>query len=238
MRRRGARRDVHHILILVPLTSFQVEEEEYTSRIIHYFSTGLLTLPDGATLRSYLADKLNCDPMRVTKKYAGAACLGRRAYHFRNRVHPSVAEIQLAKAELDHLEQRFRMKVEHGHTGPPLPSPTDIVQSLAQQAANPLAALSNSFQAHNALQTVLLGLAASQNANLLMAAAPQTVTAPQAAPVPSAAPWGAPVPTAQQAISAPPNSAPAFSSSPVPAPGAAAQWLLPNAIANAALGTQ
>jgi hypothetical protein len=40
-----------------------VEEEEYTARIIHHFSTGLLTLPEGTTLRAYLAERLNCDPM-------------------------------------------------------------------------------------------------------------------------------------------------------------------------------
>jgi hypothetical protein len=60
----------------------QREEEEYTNRIIHYFNMGILTQPEGSTLRSYLADKLNCDPMRITKKYAANSCLGKkRAYH-------------------------------------------------------------------------------------------------------------------------------------------------------------
>ena len=58
----------------------QIEEEEYTNKIIHYFSVGLLNLPEGMTLRSYLAEKLNCDPMRITKKFAGASCLGKRDY--------------------------------------------------------------------------------------------------------------------------------------------------------------
>ena len=112
----------------------QVEEEEYTSRIIHYFGTGLLTLPEGSTLRSYLADKLNCDPMRITKKYAGASCLGRRVHQFRDRASPTIAEIQLAKAELDHLEQRFRMRVEEGYSSLPLSSPSDVMFSHSQQA--------------------------------------------------------------------------------------------------------
>jgi hypothetical protein len=169
--------------------------------------------------------------MRVTKKYAGASCLGRRAYHFRNRVLPSIAEIQLAKAELDHLEQRFRMKIEHGHTGPPLPSPTDIVQSLAQQAVNPLNALSNPLQVQNALQTLLLGLAASQNANPLLATvAPQASPQTAPAPVSSAnAPWGGAF--AQPVISSSTGAVPAVT------PDVAAQWLLPNGV-NAALGAQ
>jgi hypothetical protein len=98
----------------------QVEEEEYTSRTIQHFSTGLLTLPEGATLRSYLADKLNCDPMRITKKFTGACCLGKRVYNLRDRPMPSHVEIEMAKAEMNHLEKRFRMRVEHDQSGVPL----------------------------------------------------------------------------------------------------------------------
>lgn len=114
--------------------------------------------------------------MRITKKYAGASCLGRRVYHFRDRVHPTVAEIQVAKAELDHLEQRFRMRIEGGTSSTPVSSPTDIVQSLAQQVA-----VSNPLQTQNALQALLLGLAASQQ--------PATSAFPSPAPS-SSAPLG------------------------------------------------
>jgi len=106
-----------------------IEEEEYTSRIIQYFSTGLLTLPDGATLRSYLAEKLNCDPMRITKKFTGACCLGRRAYHLRDRPRASPTEIEMASFELLHLEQRFRLRVEHEQTGLPLPPRHELLAS-------------------------------------------------------------------------------------------------------------
>lgn len=40
-------------------TQLQAEEEEYTQRIIDYFNEGLVPLPDGVTLRAYLADKLS-----------------------------------------------------------------------------------------------------------------------------------------------------------------------------------
>jgi len=36
----------------------QHEEEEYTQSIIDYFNTGLLSLPEGTTLRAYLAENL------------------------------------------------------------------------------------------------------------------------------------------------------------------------------------
>lgn len=154
-----------------------MEEEEYTSRIIHYFGTGLLTLPEGATLRSYLANKLNCDPMRITKKYAGASCLGRRVHQFRDRPTPTIAEIQLAKAELDHLEQRFRMRVEEGYSSLPLPPPSDVLFSLSQQAnkfmLNPTAQPTAPSPA-SVLPQWLLGLAAQQQQQQQSPAPPST----------------------------------------------------------------
>lgn len=77
--------------------------------------------------------------MRITKKYAGASCLGRRVYHFRDRVQPTIAEIQLAKAELDHLEQRFRMRVEEGRPGMPLPPHPSMLLSMQQSVPHMLA---------------------------------------------------------------------------------------------------
>lgn len=46
------------------------EEEAYTNKIIEAFNEGTLVLPgmEGITLRAFLANKLQCDPMRITKK--------------------------------------------------------------------------------------------------------------------------------------------------------------------------
>jgi hypothetical protein len=106
--------------------SLQIEEEEYTTRVIHYFSSGLITLPEGKTLRSYLADKLQCDPMRITKKYAGAACLGKRIHILCESPKFTPHEIEMAKDEIERLEERFRMRLAlgAGATLPPLqPAP-------------------------------------------------------------------------------------------------------------------
>jgi len=184
----------------------QVEEEEYTSRIIHYFNTGLLTLPEGATLRSYLADKLNCDPMRVTKKYAGASCLGRRVYHFRDRVHPTIAEIQFAKQELDHLEQRFRMRIERGHASPPAMPPSVLPASLSSTAGVqsmmgiPTVNSATQQQQPN-MQQLLLNLMLAQTGSNPLVSTSQ----------PAPAPWmqqpvaNAPSPAPPQATSQPPT---------------------------------
>jgi hypothetical protein len=53
------------------------EEQIYAERLIRNFEAGLLPLENGATLRAYLSKKLNCDPMRISKKFAGAKCLGK-----------------------------------------------------------------------------------------------------------------------------------------------------------------
>jgi hypothetical protein len=58
-----------------------VEEEAYVSRVIQDFNSGFLNAPAGTTLRSYLSDKLQCDPMRITKKFTGDACIGKRVFH-------------------------------------------------------------------------------------------------------------------------------------------------------------
>jgi hypothetical protein len=117
----------HKPFLILYCSPQQAEEEEYTSRIIHHFSTGILTLPEGATLRSYLAEQLNCDPMRITKKYAGASCLGKRIYHLSDRGPATVADIEMAKAELAQLEHRFRLRVKHGQSGVSLPLRTDFL---------------------------------------------------------------------------------------------------------------
>ena len=51
------------------------EEEAYVERVIRDFNGGLLDAAPGTPVcwRSYLSDKLNCDPMRITKKFTGDA---------------------------------------------------------------------------------------------------------------------------------------------------------------------
>jgi hypothetical protein len=57
------------------------EEEEYVARVIQDFNFGYLDAPAGTTLRTFLSEKLQCDPMRITKKFTGDACIGKRVFH-------------------------------------------------------------------------------------------------------------------------------------------------------------
>mmetsp|Transcript_17534 Transcript_17534/g.38877 ORF Transcript_17534/g.38877 Transcript_17534/m.38877 type:complete len:266 (+) Transcript_17534:107-904(+) len=56
------------------------EEETFANRLIEAFEGGsLVDCDDGSTLRSYLAKKLNCAPMRISKKFAGL-CIGKHQF--------------------------------------------------------------------------------------------------------------------------------------------------------------
>ena len=51
-----------------------IEEEEYANKLIEAFKTGSIQdCVDGCTLRSFLATKLQCAPMRISKKFAGTS---------------------------------------------------------------------------------------------------------------------------------------------------------------------
>jgi len=78
------------------------EEEAYANRLILEFKSGLLPLTDGTTLRTFLSKLLNCDPMRISKKFVGSNCIGKQVFRRRtadlNRLTPE--QIQQSRAEL------------------------------------------------------------------------------------------------------------------------------------------
>ena len=47
---------------------------------IQYFGNGLLSVENGTSLRSLLADALNCDPMRISKKFVGEDRIGKKVF--------------------------------------------------------------------------------------------------------------------------------------------------------------
>mgnify|MGYP005841332155 CR=1 FL=1 len=211
-----------------------MEEEEYTTRIIHHFSTGILTLPEGATLRSYLADKLNCDPMRITKKFAGASCLGRRVFHLRNRPQPSYEEIQMAKAELDQLEQRFRLRVEHGYGGMPLTNRPEMMLKFSNASGTPTSAFVPQLSPPAGVQQAPTSAAANGNNSAVTTAATAAFLQNFAAAAMAAGANNGNSATAAlsalqlPAASGPAQSLPAAQLSALAGVPGAAQWLLPN----------
>ena len=82
-------------------------EESYAHKLIYYFKKGMLpNLISGKTLRSYLSEKLMCDPMRITKKCARSLSIGRCIYV---PMHPFPSSESLLKCidELETLESSF-----------------------------------------------------------------------------------------------------------------------------------
>lgn len=85
------------------------EEEAYANRLIREFKAGLLPLTDGTTLRTFLSKLLNCDPMRISKKFVGSNCIGKQVFRRRdadvNNLTPD--EIERTRFELSELEKMF-----------------------------------------------------------------------------------------------------------------------------------
>ncbi|KAJ1398841.1 hypothetical protein B484DRAFT_339569 [Ochromonadaceae sp. CCMP2298] len=88
------------------------EEETFANRLIEGFEGGtLLDCDDGSTLRSYLAKRLNCAPMRISKKFAGL-CIGK----VRDIQRPPAFTRNRPKTLLTHTLRRTNLPRE----GPPL----------------------------------------------------------------------------------------------------------------------
>ena len=89
------------------------EEEAYANRLITEFKAGLLPLTDGTTLRTFLSKLLNCDPMRISKKFVGSNCIGKQVFRRRtadiNRL--TSEQIHQSRVELSELERRFLERV-------------------------------------------------------------------------------------------------------------------------------
>lgn len=84
-----------------------IEEEMYTSAIIREFERGMLDCAPGTTLRSYLSEKLHCDPMRITKKFAGDASIGKRVFTPCKHTAETAVEIARVRSELHEMARRF-----------------------------------------------------------------------------------------------------------------------------------
>lgn len=89
------------------------EEEAYANRLIHEFKLGMLPLTDGTTLRTFLSKLLNCDPMRISKKFVGQNCIGKQVFRRRPSELDKLTEEQLEKTrrDLSELERLFLERV-------------------------------------------------------------------------------------------------------------------------------
>jgi len=86
---------------------WSIEEENFANRLIFLFNKGLLldVLPN-QTLRTYLSEKLNCDPMRITKKFSGVLCIGKQVFQSNIQDQNALENAKKYNAELQKLEVR------------------------------------------------------------------------------------------------------------------------------------
>ncbi|CAI5737569.1 unnamed protein product [Hyaloperonospora brassicae] len=93
------------------------EEESFTNLIIHFFKRGLLDVEDGTSLRWYLAKRLNCEAMRVTKKLKGNSSIGKQVFRAVENNPANRRAIRLAREELAIVESRFLESLDTGAIG-------------------------------------------------------------------------------------------------------------------------
>lgn len=122
------------------------EEENYANKIIKYFNRGMLSIEAGTTLRSYLSDRLHCDPMRITKKYAGASCIGKQVFQPSDEYCSSPSITEKIESELKDLESKFvcRLFSKSGSSASLVEDEHVYIgrHSLAVSSSDPLSAIS------------------------------------------------------------------------------------------------
>lgn len=83
------------------------EEESYAMILIEAFEQGAATdCTNGSTLRSYLAQKLHCAPMRISKKFAGKG-IGKMVYINRKKFLDPTLAAKLQETEHTFLQAIF-----------------------------------------------------------------------------------------------------------------------------------
>ncbi|KAG1712085.1 hypothetical protein DVH05_009324 [Phytophthora capsici] len=94
------------------------EEEAFTNMIISYFKRGLLDVEDGTSLRWYLAKRLNCEAMRVTKKLKGNSSIGKQIFRAIENTPATRQAIRRAREDLAVVEAQFLESLSGNGVGP------------------------------------------------------------------------------------------------------------------------
>ncbi|KAL3674167.1 hypothetical protein V7S43_000128 [Phytophthora oleae] len=95
-----------------------LEEEAFTNMIIGYFKRGLLDVEDGTSLRWYLAKRLNCEAMRVTKKLKGNSSIGKQIFRAIENTPATRQAIRRAREDLAIIEAQFLKSLSGNGVGP------------------------------------------------------------------------------------------------------------------------
>lgn len=95
------------------------EESRYATQLTNYFKEGLLPIERGTMLRLYLSQKLNCEPMRITKKFTGGECIGKQVFRPCSPTPESRVRMMHAQLELVTLEAAFIKRLKENREEAP-----------------------------------------------------------------------------------------------------------------------
>ena len=117
--------------------------------------TYIFSFTTHSTLRAYLSDKLHCDPMRITKKFTGSSCIGKRVFHPAVRCAENAAAIDSAQEELVSLEKRWRkrLKLKRGSSRNRSAKRESKPSSAAAVSVPPPTSADNSAPGHHSAST-------------------------------------------------------------------------------------
>ena len=87
----------------------------YAMRLIAEFKAGLLPLTDGTTLRTFLSKLLHCDPMRISKKFVGANCIGKQVFRRRQADIDRLTPDEIARSRQELAEARAALRSAFAH---------------------------------------------------------------------------------------------------------------------------
>lgn len=91
---------------------WSADEHKYANVMMKQFQLGALPLVDGLHLRDFIAHLLQCDPLRVTKKYAGQA-IGKQNYCHRQRKSYSYSLHMKLQKRVSSLRNHYYWYIQH-----------------------------------------------------------------------------------------------------------------------------
>lgn len=104
------------------------EESRYATQLTNYFKEGLLPIERGTMLRLYLSQKLNCEPMRITKKFTGGECIGKQVFRPCSPTPESRVRLMQANLELVALEAAFLRRLKENREEAPESTSVDVTE--------------------------------------------------------------------------------------------------------------
>ena len=91
---------------------WSVDEHKYANMMMKQFQHGALPLVDGLHLRGFVANLLQCDPLRITKKYAGHAIGKQNFSHQQRKGYSYSLHVKLQK-KISSLRNHFYWHIQY-----------------------------------------------------------------------------------------------------------------------------